>query len=273
MDSSHVEHGATPVARGRNPDWSRDETVLLMDLYLSAPRAEKRHPEVIALSAVLRAAGRRDRRAVLPSFRNPAGIAMRLRNFAKQDPQAPTRGNAGLRSGGAVDRLVWQEFVGDRAALALEAARIRRSISAEDWSGHRRSSRGPAPTFGVRTNRTTDGACIVYILVVEGPLPILAPSVEAIEGYAVFKIGRTIDVDRRMAELSSGLPFGAAIRYIPVGLKPFASAVDAHRDERRLLDFCDRNGWSLGGEFAYAPTDCLKSALVDIAADGRVWTG
>ncbi|GLI99660.1 hypothetical protein CA262_20935 [Sphingobium sp. GW456-12-10-14-TSB1] len=39
-----------------NPDWTRDETILLFNLYLRASRTENTHPEVIALSLVLRAA-------------------------------------------------------------------------------------------------------------------------------------------------------------------------------------------------------------------------
>ena len=253
---------AMPERTGRNPDWSRDETVLLMDLYLSAPKGEKTHPEVIALSAVLRAAGRRDGRAMLSSFRNPAGVAMRLRNFAKHDPNAPAGRNAGLRPGGAMDRLVWEEFASDQGALVLEVARIRRSISSAEWAAQRRSSRGPSPTFGARISQFSDGRCTVYLLLVDGPLEVLAPRVAPVDGRAVLKIGRTFDVDRRIVELSSGLPPGTGIRYIPIGLKSLASAEAAHADERRLLDLCDRMGWSLGGEFAYAPLNGLKAALV-----------
>lgn len=268
MDVREKEVASQPKLMGRNPDWSREETVLLMHLYLSAPKAEKAHPEVAALSFILRAAGRRDGRAVLPSFRNPAGIAMRLRNFAKHDPNAPAGRNVGLRPGGAIDQIVWEEFAGDPAALEAEARRIRRSISGDDWQVQKRSSRSPAPTFGARTSRPLDGRCSVYILLVDGPLAVLAPDVVSVEGFAVFKIGRTFDVDRRMAELASGLPPGSGIRYIPIGLKLLASAAAAHADERRLLDLCDRSGWSLGGEFAYAPMDQIKAALVDSGSLG-----
>ncbi|WHU04275.1 GIY-YIG nuclease family protein [Sphingomonas sp. NIBR02145] len=246
---------------GRNPDWTRDETILLMDLYLLTPRAEKGHPEVQALSHILRAAGRRDGRTMLASFRNPAGVAMRLRNFAKHDPEAPPGRNAGLRPGGAIDRLVWEEFTQDRAALAVEVSRIRRAISAGDWVAQRKSSRGPAPVFSTRTVQPVDGPCWVYLLLVDGPAAVLAPHIVPRETHAVFKIGRTSDVDRRMAELGHGLPPGAGIRYVPLCLKPAPSAQVAHVEERRLLDLCDRMGWSLGGEFAYAPLHALRLAM------------
>lgn len=257
MDESQVR----ATGAGRNPNWTHDETVLLMDLYFSAPRAEKSHPEVIALSTMLRAAGRRDGRAELVSFRNPAGIAMRLRNFGRHDPAAPPERNAGLRPGGSIDLQVWQEFGDNRAALASEVARIRQSVSAEDWVPVRRSSRGPVPAFGVRTSVTADGRNAVYLLLVVGPLEVLAPGIELDRDRVVVKLGRTADIDRRMAELASGLPPEAGIRYIPIGLRMFVSAMVAHHFERRLLDLCDGEGWSLGGEFAYAPLDALKSAL------------
>lgn len=38
-------------SRDQNLAWSRDETILLLDLYLRHPSAEARHPEVVALSA------------------------------------------------------------------------------------------------------------------------------------------------------------------------------------------------------------------------------
>ena len=228
---------------GRNPDWSYDETVLLMELYLSAPRAEKSHPEVVALSLLLRAAGRRNGRAVLASFRNPAGIAMRLRNFGKHDPMAPSGRDTGLRPGGQVDRRVWQAFSGDRAALMAEVARIRHSISACDWMPEERSSRGPSPAFGSRTTKVDDGRCGVYLLLIDGPITILAPQIDACEGHALVKLGRTSNLGRRMSELASGLPPCASIGYVPISFRVFCSSTEAHRFEQHLLGICDRNGW------------------------------
>jgi hypothetical protein len=263
MDSLDQEVSPGPPLKGRNPDWSRDETILLMDLYLSAPQAEKAHPEVVALSAVLRAIGRRDGRAVLPSFRNPAGIAMRLRNFAKQDPEVPAGRNAGLRKGGVIDRIVWEEFVSDRARLEAEVSRIRRSASSCDLRPSARSSRGPIPTFGVRSALTLDGATGVYLLLIDGPLATLAPSTAIQDGFGLVKLGRTMDLERRIAELSSGLPPSSLIKFLPLGMRMFPSSGEAHRFERKLLDICDAEGWALGGEFAYGPLDRIKSALAN----------
>lgn len=252
-----------PIGKRRNPDWSRDETILLMDLYLSAPRAEKAHPEVIALSVALRAIGRRDGRAVLPSFRNPAGIAMRLRNFAKQDPEASAGRNAGLRKGGVIDRIVWEEFVNDREGLQASVLRIRRSVSSGDLMPPALSTHGPMPAFGQRSALTVDGATGVYLLLIDGPLTTLVPSIAFEDGFKLVKLGRTIDIERRIAELASGLPPSSLIRYLLLGMRLFPSGDEAHRFERRILDICDAEGWSVGGEFAYAPLDRIKSAMVN----------
>lgn len=245
----------------RNPDWSRDETILLMALYRSAPRAGRSHPEVRALSHLLQAAGRRDGRMVVANFRNADGIAMRLRNFGRHDPAVDPRQDRGLKRGGAIDVAVWQELEDDPGALGAEIGRIRRSIGAAEWSAGQRSSRGPSPSFGDRTSATVDGETDVYLLQVDGPINVLAPQVPATVGRHVCKIGRPGALDRRLAELAAGLPPTSAIRYSPVALKRFRSAARAHAHERKLLDLCDSQGWSLGGEFAYAPLDDLKSAM------------
>lgn len=99
----------------RNPDWSRDETILLMALYRSAPRAGRSHPEVRALSHLLQAAGRREGRMVAANFRNADGIAMRLRNFGRHDPVAdPYRTQESSR----VERSMSQ-FGGSSATIRL----------------------------------------------------------------------------------------------------------------------------------------------------------
>ncbi len=243
---------------GRNPDWSRDETVLLMQLYLSAPRAGRGHPEVQALSTLLRGAARRVGQAVPPTLRNPSGIAMRLRNFGRHDPDAPQGRDAGLKPGGAVDGLVWREFGGDASALAAEVARVRRAFARPERAVLL-SSRGPGPSFGERVSVAEDGETGVYLLLIDGPIALLAPGMSHQEGFATVKAGRTSDLERRVAELSAGLPPRAAVAYVPLALRAFGSADEAHAFERGVLDAFDREGWSLGGEFAYAPIrDLLK---------------
>lgn len=248
------------VSRFRNPDWSRDETILLMDLYLRASRAGKGHPEVLALSEVLRAAGRRDGRAVLETFRNPAGIAMRLRNFGRHDPATSATQDAGLRPGGVIDAEVWRAFGDDRQRLKAEVSRIHQSIQVADWRTVRRS-RGPAPSVGPRMFSVEDCQTAVYMLQIDGPLDLLAPGVYRNELWGVVKLGRTSDLGRRVAELGSGLPPAAKIKYTPIALRFFPTAAEAHRFEQWILDLCERQQWTLGGEFAYAPLDDLRRSF------------
>jgi hypothetical protein len=245
----------------RNPDWTRDETILLMELYLSAPRAGRSHPEVLALSALLRAAAHRAGLHVHHTLRNPSGIAMRLRNFGRYDPGAAVDKDAGLKPGGAVDALVWQEFGNNPEALAAEVARVRRMFSRDAREAGALSSRGPQPSFGERTSLLEDGSAGVYLLLIDGPIDVLAPSVDKRSGFATAKIGRTADLARRLDELSAGLPPDSAIVYVPVALRMFSSAGEAHAFEREMLDTCDSHGWSLGGEFVYAPLCHLKAAM------------
>ena len=256
-----MAHDPAGGTHGKNPDWSRDETILLMELYLKAPKAGRTNPAVVALSAVLRAAGRREERAIPATFRNPAGIAMRLRNFGQHDPNAPAGRNPGLKPGGAVDAQVWCEFGSNRAALTTEVVRIRNAISAEQWQRSLRSSRGPAPAYGPRASVVSDGRTGVYLLVIDGPLEILAPDQDATDGWSVVKVGRTADLERRMGELVSGLPPGAGIRYVPIAVRMFPTGIEAHDFERSVLDACDLAGWSLGGEFAHAPIADISRML------------
>lgn len=131
------------------------------------------------------------------------------------------------------------------------------------WDLSNRSSRGPVPFYGSHNTILTDNGAGVYLLLIDGPLDILAPQAKAKDGHQVVKLGRTNDLKRRLLELSCGLPPGSNIRYIPIGLRAFLTGEDAHQFERQLLDLCDGEGWSLGGEFAYAPLAHLRTALTN----------
>lgn len=118
----------TTVAR--NPPWSRDELILALDLYhrYGGRDPGDTHPDVIALSALLRemAGG-----AGLITFRNANGVAMKLMNFRSLDPVFTAGGGKGLNSASKLDRVVWDEFAGDRQALAIAAEVIRQGITAD----------------------------------------------------------------------------------------------------------------------------------------------
>lgn len=107
-------------SRDRNLAWSRDETILLLDLYLRQSSTEARHPEVAALSATLRDLARATGAPRPENFRNPIGIAMKLRNLAQQDPAFQRNGRAGLGHGSRLNAEVWDLLANDLVALAPE---------------------------------------------------------------------------------------------------------------------------------------------------------
>ena len=110
-----------PVTRGSgNPNWTWDETLLALDMLYRRGALGRSHPEVIALSATLKAAnlfpieGRKD------NFRNADGVALKLQNLMSAiDPKR------GL-SASATDRGVVVAFPQSRAS---ELARVARNIA------------------------------------------------------------------------------------------------------------------------------------------------
>lgn len=250
-----------------NADWTRDETVLLMALYLRHPKAEKRHPEVIALSALLRGAARARGASIATNFRNPAGVAMKLRNFAKSDPAPVFHLGKGLRGGGKIDGIVWGEFGSDPAALAREAARIRKDFASGGWMASA-PSKGPAPDYGERVHVRHDLGSLVYLILVDGPIDLLVPGRSGEStSEVVMKVGRTVDLERRIVELRAGLPPCAAIAYVPMAVREFDRGDAAHDYEQKVLTSCHERRWCLGGEFVMAHPDemldlmdCLEGA-------------
>ena len=69
-------------------DWTRDELILALELYFREPaaRGSKTHSEVIALSDVLNRLPLHPRSEREQFFRNPNGVAMKLSNFLRFDP-------------------------------------------------------------------------------------------------------------------------------------------------------------------------------------------
>ncbi|MFT8781916.1 HNH endonuclease [Acetobacter syzygii] len=107
----------------RNPPWSRDELILALDLYYRHDGRDPgdTHPDVIALSARLRemADGAR-----LITFRNANDVVMKFMNFRSLDPNFTNDGGKGLNSANKLDRVVWDEFSGNRQALSIAAEAI-----------------------------------------------------------------------------------------------------------------------------------------------------
>jgi 5-methylcytosine-specific restriction protein A len=99
--------GSLAVTQGHgNPNWTRDETLLALDLYLSlkgiVPSPTTR--EVRALSRLLRSLPYHAEAAKQPTFRNPDGVGFKLMNIR----QVAT--GKGLGNVSNMDRQVWAEF-------------------------------------------------------------------------------------------------------------------------------------------------------------------
>lgn len=89
-----------------NPKWTREETILALDLYFSldgrvpAPSSV----EIQGLSTLLRAMPYHAQAARQPSFRNPDGVGFKLLNIR----QVAT--GRGLANVSAMDRQVWSDY-------------------------------------------------------------------------------------------------------------------------------------------------------------------
>src|SRR5271165_2108880 len=113
----------------RNPQWTWDELILLLDLYFRHdPRSlSSRHPAVQSLSRLLASS---DLAGDLPrndQFRNPDGISMKIANLMHLDPDYP---GGGLSSHSKQDAEAWNAFSTMRHECVELAAAIRSHLHA-----------------------------------------------------------------------------------------------------------------------------------------------
>lgn len=105
-----------------NPHWTRDETILALELYLSLGGASvpgPSDPRVITLSEELRALPVHPPEARRETFRNPEGVAFKLQNIR----QVAT--GRGLQNVSAMDEAVWSVFGSDVERVQETARAIR----------------------------------------------------------------------------------------------------------------------------------------------------
>ncbi len=123
LASTHSEKNET-----RNPVWSRDELILALNLYvrhrptLPGPR----HDDVVALSYLLNRIGRLSGLMMNEVYRNPNGVAMKLQNFRRLDPEQDGKG---LKAGGRGEEEVWALFASDPMRLRATAQAIAAGLS------------------------------------------------------------------------------------------------------------------------------------------------
>ncbi len=126
------------VRRKRSPAWHRDELTLALDLYVrtgavaSGPIPDKDSPEVLELSRRISLLPIWNEGQRASTFRNPSGVVLKLANFrAVERVLAMEQGlpgaqdlPKGMKSFGALDRIVFEEFFGRWSDLRSEAESI-----------------------------------------------------------------------------------------------------------------------------------------------------
>jgi 5-methylcytosine-specific restriction protein A len=109
-------------------DWTREELLLALDLYLrTRPRPPReRNPEVIELSEVLRALPIHPVEGREPQFRSPRSVYSKMGNFQRADPESDWKG---LSHGANLDEVIWNEYAHKPELVAELAAAIRAGVA------------------------------------------------------------------------------------------------------------------------------------------------
>jgi 5-methylcytosine-specific restriction enzyme A len=128
VTSSHDDEAGAPPSSQRNPPWTRDELILALDLYIRSGRRilSEDHPDVIALSELLNQLPIHKEREA--KFRNPNGVAMKLANFRRLDPDGG--GGHGLSRGNSQEPKIWNEFADNQKLLHETAEAIAQNANA-----------------------------------------------------------------------------------------------------------------------------------------------
>lgn len=115
----------------KNPPWTRDEHLLALDFYIKYnPRIPgKESKEVAQLSALLNALQVKLGGEKLDTFRNTAGVYMKLMNFRRFDP---SYSGSGLANGNKDEEVVWNHYASQPAELSRLAAHISQFIASSD---------------------------------------------------------------------------------------------------------------------------------------------
>lgn len=117
----------------KNPPWTREELILALDVYFRFPTTNKNHPEIHRLSDLLNSLPIHTQTDREHNFRNPSGVYMKLMNFRHLDPN---HSGEGLKSISRLDRVVWEEFSGDKNELSHTAEAIKRAY----WAGEAKTT-------------------------------------------------------------------------------------------------------------------------------------
>jgi len=107
----------------KNPPWSRDEHIVALDFYLKhTPQIPgKESKEVIQLSELLNNIEGKIQGDRTETYRNPAGVYMKLMNFRRFDPGYK---GVGLANGSKDEQVVWNLYANKKDELSKLAAQI-----------------------------------------------------------------------------------------------------------------------------------------------------
>jgi 5-methylcytosine-specific restriction protein A len=134
MDDSMIQPGSDSSVPKRNPDWTRDELILALDLYFRVDyrSVAKDDPAILNLSDLLNRLPIHSDRPNAAKFRNANSVYMKLGNLRRFDP---TYTGVGLKAGSKLEEDVWRDFGHDRAKLKLvvDALRSAATLPAEFW--------------------------------------------------------------------------------------------------------------------------------------------
>ena len=125
----------------RNPDWSKDELILVLDVYISKfpdTQPDGNNPYVSELSEIMIRLGiiihGGKKVSELPNYRSNDSVLLRFRNFAYlsrvlPQPGVPKR-QGGMSAGaeGKKIRRIWKQYSTDKERLEKEASNIRDNI-------------------------------------------------------------------------------------------------------------------------------------------------
>lgn len=113
------------VTKGQgNPKWTREETVLALDLYFSLDGKipSSNDGKIVELSNLLRSSPIHPLEVRKESFRNPDGVGFKLQNIRN------VATGKGLDNTSEMDKSVWAEFRTQRELVRKLAERIRSGI-------------------------------------------------------------------------------------------------------------------------------------------------
>ena len=114
-------------------NWTVDELILALELYLRDESAigKKTHPEVIKLSKLLNTLPIHPIELRNNSFRNPAGVAMKLGNFLRFDDRNK---GSGLSRGSKLEEEVWNAYSNDyKKILSVKESVVRNQSSTNSF--------------------------------------------------------------------------------------------------------------------------------------------